>query len=189
MILTQWLGRRRNQGMDTLTPTERSHRMSLVRGKDTGPEILVRRIVHSLGYRYRMHVHELPGCPDLVFPGRQCIILIHGCFWHQHKCKMGNRMPKSRINFWRTKLEANKRRDAKQRRSLRSLGWRILTIWECQLSPRKVEKLGERLIEFLGLRPHRASSSSGHLHRMARSGSGVDPKSGNQRHHHTSIHG
>jgi DNA mismatch endonuclease, patch repair protein len=136
--------------MDTLTPKERSHRMSLVRSKNTEPEILVRRIVHTLGYRYRLHVHKLPGCPDLVFPGRQCIILIHGCFWHQHKCKMGNRMPKSRVQFWRVKLEGNKLRDKKQKLLLKGLGWRVLTIWECQLSANKMDRLSRRICHFLG---------------------------------------
>jgi DNA mismatch endonuclease, patch repair protein len=171
--------------VDTLTPKERSHRMSLVRSKDTGPEILVRRIVHSLGYRYRLHVHALPGCPDLVFPKRQCVILIHGCFWHQHKCRMGDRMPKSRIGFWRSKLEGNKRRDSKQRRSLRSLGWRVLTIWECQLSPRKTERLRERIIEFLGGGVGRTVSSSRHFHPIKKGRPGANSEPGNQRHKHT----
>jgi DNA mismatch endonuclease (patch repair protein) len=135
--------------MDTLTPKERSYRMSLVRGTDTGPELLVRRVIHSLGYRYRLHVHELPGCPDIVLPRRHCVILVHGCFWHQHKCKMGDRMPKSRVRFWRSKLEGNRRRDSKNRRSLRDLGWRVLTVWECQLSPIKIERLIMRIRQFL----------------------------------------
>jgi DNA mismatch endonuclease, patch repair protein len=136
--------------MDTLTLKERSYRMSLVRSKNTGPEILVRRIVHGLGYRYRLHVHKLPGCPDLVFPGRQSVILIHGCFWHQHKCKMGNRMPKSRIQFWKAKLQGNKERDIRQRRALIRLGWRVLVIWECELSANRIAKLSKRICRFLG---------------------------------------
>lgn len=135
--------------MDTLTPTERSLRMALVRSKNTKPELLVRHIVHSMGYRYRLHVAGLPGCPDLVFPSRKKVIFVHGCFWHQHACHMGNRMPKSRVEFWRKKLEGNKRRDAKHRRQLRHLGWGALTVWECQLQPKALLKLMARLHHFL----------------------------------------
>lgn len=134
---------------DTLTPEERSRRMSLVRAKDTKPEVRVRGLVHSLGYRYRLHVRKLPGCPDLVFPSRRKVIFVHGCFWHQHRCKMGNRMPKSRLDFWRPKLEGNKKRDARYRRELRRLGWRILVVWECQTHPNKLDKLAARIVMFL----------------------------------------
>ncbi|MBN1344368.1 MAG: DNA mismatch endonuclease Vsr [Phycisphaerae bacterium] len=135
--------------MDTLTPKERSHRMSLVRGKDTKPEMIIRRLVHSLGYRYRLHVRGLPGSPDLVFPSRCKVIFIHGCFWHQHRCRMGNRMPKSRLGFWRPKLEGNRKRDARHRRQLRRLGWKALTIWECQVRSDKADRLVERIARFL----------------------------------------
>ncbi len=141
----------RGDSMDTLTPWERSHRMSLVRGKDTKPELTVRRIVFSLGFRYHLHVHALPGCPDLVFPRLRRVILVHGCFWHQHKCKMGNRMPKSRLRFWRPKLEGNRLRDIRQRRALRALGWQVLTVWECQISTMKIGRLRVRLNRFLSL--------------------------------------
>lgn len=135
--------------MDTLTPTQRSQRMSLVRSSDTRPEMVVRRLVHSMGGRYRLHDRRLPGCPDLVFPGSRKIIFIHGCFWHQHSCRMGNRMPKSRVAFWRDKLQGNKRRDAQQRARLRNLGWRVLVVWECQLQPKKLPALAARLRRFL----------------------------------------
>ena len=135
--------------MDTLRPTERSRRMALVRAKDTKPEMLVRRVVHSLGFRYRLHVRALPGCPDLVFPRRRKVIFIHGCFWHQHACKMGNRMPKSRLGFWRPKLTGNKVRDARNLRALRRRGWRALTLWECQIHARKLDRLAGRVLRFL----------------------------------------
>lgn len=121
--------------------------MSLVRCKDTRPEMLVRRLVHSLGYRYRLHVRDLPGAPDLVFPRFKAVLFVHGCFWHQHSCTNGNRMPKSRVAFWRAKLEGNKARDQRQRQRLRRLGWRVLVVWECQL--RDLEKLAGRIATFL----------------------------------------
>jgi DNA mismatch endonuclease (patch repair protein) len=138
--------------MDNLTAAERSRVMALVRNKDTNPEMRVRRLVHSLGYRYRLHVRELPGCPDLVFPARRCVILVHGCFWHQHHCKAGDRLPKSRVRFWKEKLTANVERDAKQRRALRRLGWRVMTIWECETLARSSERLIRRISKFLGER-------------------------------------
>ena len=118
--------------MDKLTRKQRSRRMSLVRHKDTKPEMTVRRLVHALGYRYRLHVNTLPGCPDLVFPFRRAVIFVHGCFWHQHRCPRGDRMPKSRQEYWRPKLRGNKARDKKHLRSLRGHGWRVCIIWECQ---------------------------------------------------------
>lgn len=133
--------------MDTLTAAERSRRMSLVRGKDTKPEMLVRRLVHRMGYRYRLHVRNLPGKPDMVFSSRAKIILVHGCFWHRHgKCK-NTRWPKSKLSFWRPKLEMNKQRDEINKRKLRALGWRVLVVWECQLG--KLSALSRRLSVFL----------------------------------------
>ena len=135
--------------MDTLSPKERSTRMGLVRSKDTGPEKLVRRIVWRLGFRYRLHVRSIPGTPDLVFRKQHKLIFIHGCFWHRHqskRCKLA-RMPKSRINFWAPKLEANRRRDQKIRRDLAKAGWKVLTVWECELAD--VEKVQQRLRSFL----------------------------------------
>lgn len=119
--------------MDTLIPQERSARMALIRAKDTKPELLVRRLVHGMGYRYRLHRRDLPGTPDLVFPSRSKVIFIHGCFWHRHAGCVLARLPKSRGEFWLPKLTANAKRDARNVRALRRLGWSILTIWECQL--------------------------------------------------------
>jgi DNA mismatch endonuclease (patch repair protein) len=132
--------------MDTLTPAERSERMALVRAKDTKPELLVRRLVHGMGYRYRLHRRDLPGTPDLVFPGRSKVIFIHGCFWHRHaRCALA-RLPKSRGDFWLPKLTANAERDARNVRALRRLGWSVLTIWECQLGD--TAKLASRIRRF-----------------------------------------
>lgn len=135
--------------MDTLTPVERSIRMGLVRSKDTKPEMRVRRLVHSLGYRYRLHVTSLPGRPDLVFPSRRKIILVHGCFWHQHDCKLGARMPKSRLDFWSTKLKSNQARDRKQILTLKRDGWQVLVVWECQTLGQAADRLGKRITRFL----------------------------------------
>lgn len=133
--------------MDTLTPAERSARMALVRAKDTKPELLVRRLVHGMGYRYRLHRRDLPGTPDLVFPGRSKVIFIHGCFWHRHAGCALARLPKSRGDFWLPKLTANAERDARNVRALRQLGWSVLTIWECQLGD--TAKLANRIRRFL----------------------------------------
>ena len=120
--------------MDTLSPKERSERMSKIRSKDSTPEMKLRSLVHGMGFRYRLHVKDLPGKPDLVFPARHAIIFMHGCFWHRHgECKLA-RMPKSRLDFWQEKLEANRQRDLIHRQQLLELGWNILVVWECQLN-------------------------------------------------------
>lgn len=119
--------------MDSLSPKERSERMARVRAKDTRPELLVRRLVFSLGYRYRLHARDLPGRPDLVFRKRRKVIFIHGCFWHRHGTCALARLPRSRLDFWVPKLEGNKLRDRRNKRALTKGGWKVLTIWECQL--------------------------------------------------------
>ena len=131
--------------LDSLSPSERSKRMSLIRGKHTKPELLVRRFVWSLGFRYRLHISSLPGSPDLVFPSFKKVIFVHGCFWHRHpdpKCKLA-RWPKSRLEFWRPKLAGNRARDVKNIKQLRKLGWRCLIVWECEL---KGEKQFKRVV-------------------------------------------
>ncbi len=134
--------------MDKLTPKRRSDNMRAIRSKDTSPEMAVRRLIHSLGYRYRLHGSKLPGKPDLVFAGRKKVIFIHGCFWHLHSgCREG-RIPGSRRSYWKPKLEGNRARDARNRRALRRLGWSALVIWECQV--KREEKLRAKLVEFLG---------------------------------------
>lgn len=115
---------------DVLTGAQRSWCMSRVRDKNTGPEIRVRQLLHRAGYRYRLHVRDLPGRPDLVFPWRRAVIFIHGCFWHQHGCR--NCRPATRADYWSAKLSRNVARDADNAEALRRLGWSVLTIWECQ---------------------------------------------------------
>jgi len=134
--------------MDTLTPEQRSERMSRVRSKDTKPELIVRRLVHGMGFRYRLHVRDVPGQPDLVFSSRRKIIFVHGCFWHRHGTCKNTRWPKSRLDFWKPKLELNHARDAATRKVLRKLGWKVLVIWECQL--KNLERTAERIDRFLG---------------------------------------
>ena len=120
--------------VDILDPASRSVRMSKIKAKDTKPELRVRRLVHRLGYRYRLHRRSLPCTPDLVFGPRRKVIFVNGCFWHRHDdpdCKLA-RLPKSRLDFWVPKLEANKARDRRNVLDLRKLGWDVLVIWECQ---------------------------------------------------------
>lgn len=108
--------------------------MSRVRSKDTGPELRVRRLTHLSGFRYRLHDAKLPGKPDLVFASRKKVVFVHGCFWHRHPgCKLA-RLPKSRLEFWKPKLEANRRRDEMVRQQLEQLGWFVLVVWECETS-------------------------------------------------------
>ena len=135
--------------IDTLTPAARSERMGRIRGKNTKPEMLVRRLVHGLGYRYRLHDKRLPGSPDLVFRGRRKVIFVHGCFWHRHpdpNCKLA-RMPKSRQDFWKPKLEGNRDRDERNRIMLNLEGWRELVVWECECG--QVEHLKNKIRECL----------------------------------------
>lgn len=134
---------------DTITPEQRSQLMARVRDRDTKPEMIVRRLVHGNGFRYRLHVRDLPGCPDLVLPRHGKVIFVHGCFWHQHRCKRGNRQPKSNADYWNAKLERNRKRDAKHRRELRKLGWQVLIVWECETTASKLETLESKLLAFL----------------------------------------
>lgn len=132
---------------DTMSRKERSRRMALVRSADTKPEMLVRRLIHGMGYRYRLHRRGLPGTPDLVFVSRRAVVFVHGCFWHRHAgCPLA-RLPKSRTDFWTPKLEANRERDDRNVVALESQGWRVLTVWECEL--KDIEELASRLKHFL----------------------------------------
>ncbi|MGQ0637542.1 MAG: very short patch repair endonuclease [Planctomycetaceae bacterium] len=153
---------------DTLTATERSRVMAAVKSCDTGPELLVRRLVHRLGYRYRLHVRALPGTPDLVFHRLGKIINVHGCFWHMHRCPHC-RIPASRRTYWVAKLRRNAARDRRTQRALRRAHWRILTIWECQIAAMGVDRLRRRIAVFLAVgRPSRRKNvrrSSHHLRR------------------------
>jgi len=133
--------------VDTLTVAERSRIMGRVRSKDTKPEMLVRRLTHGLGYRYRLHDKKLPGCPDLVFRVRRKVIFVHGCFWHRHRNCALARLPKSRRDFWTPKLNANRKRDERNLRELMNAGWSALVIWECEIAD--TDALARRIRDFL----------------------------------------
>lgn len=143
-----WCFRRYNL-LDTLSKADRAKRMSLVKSKNTKPEMIVRRLVHGMGFRYRLHDRRLPGNPDLVFKSRKKVIFVHGCFWHRHddaSCKKG-RLPKSRLQFWKAKLNGNRERDRRAQRALRKQGWSTLTVWECQCRRPGVGALIKRFLE------------------------------------------
>ena len=119
--------------MDKLSAEGRSANMRQIRSQDTAPELLLRKMLHRLGYRFRLHSKDLPGKPDLVFPSRRKVIFVHGCFWHQHSgCREG-RVPQSRREYWEPKLNRNQKRDAASQASLEEQGWRFLVVWECEL--------------------------------------------------------
>ncbi len=135
--------------MDKLTPERRAENMRRIRSKDMKPELLVRRLVYSLGYRYRLHRKDLPGKPDLVFGLRQKVIFVHGCFWHLHpdpNC-VDARMPKSNTDYWKPKLERNVERDKQHIDELTNDGWGVLVIWECEI--KDLPAIEARIIEFL----------------------------------------
>lgn len=131
---------------DTVSPATRSRVMAAVKGKDTAPELMVRRCVHSLGFRYRLHVAGLPGKPDLVFPRLRKIIEVRGCFWHGHRCGRC-RIPATRRRYWLNKLRRNVERDQSNLSRLRRSGWRVLVLWECRLADER--RLRGRLLAFL----------------------------------------
>jgi DNA mismatch endonuclease (patch repair protein) len=117
--------------VDVVSPESRSRMMSGIRGKDTKPEMIVRKALFAAGYRFRLHRRDLPGAPDVVMPGRKVAIFVHGCFWHMHaKCKYA-KLPSTRPEFWQSKLSGNLKRDQKAIDALMSSGWRVLTVWEC----------------------------------------------------------
>lgn len=132
----------------SLSPEARARIMRSITKTNTKPELIVRRICHSLGFRFRLHQRTLPGTPDLSFPRLRKIILVHGCFWHQHKrCRLA-KQPQTRREYWIPKLARNIKRDASSRRALRALGWATLVVWECET--RDTDALQVRLVRFLG---------------------------------------
>ena len=138
--------------VDSVTPKRRREIMSNIRSKGMKPEMTVRQTTHAMGYRYRLHRKDLPGKPDLVFPGRQKVIFVHGCFWHQHAdpaCKIARR-PQSNRDYWLPKLDRTVARDAEHLGRLAELGWDVLVIWECDIEAGN--KLADRIREFLGRR-------------------------------------
>jgi DNA mismatch endonuclease, patch repair protein len=121
--------------------------MRLVRSTDTKPELIVRKLVFAMGYRYRLHLRDLPGVPDLVFSSRRKVIFVNGCFWHGHTCRLG-RIPKSRVEYWGQKIARNHERDEHNLRRLRGMKWKCLVIWECEL--KKLDPITSRIRHFLG---------------------------------------
>lgn len=134
--------------MDTALSSKRSAMMRSVKGKNTKPEMVVRRLLHAAGYRFRTNCSEITGTPDLVFTKRKKVIFIHGCFWHRHQGCSRSSTPKTNVSFWETKFRRNKERDEVVRSSLQDDGWTVLIVWECEV--KKVESLLERLRHFLG---------------------------------------
>ena len=132
---------------DVLTPEQRRRNMAAIKGKNTKPEMVVRRLVHRLGYRYRLHSKNLPGKPDLFFPGRRKIIDVYGCYWHMHDCPYGRVVPKTNAEFWQTKRLSNVTRDKRNMEELAKQGWRVLILWECEV--KDTTKLQERIRKFL----------------------------------------
>ena len=134
--------------VDSIDQATRSVVMARIRGKNTQPELIVRKLLFAVGYRYRLHVRNLPGSPDLVFPSRKKAIFVHGCFWHLHDNCNQARMPKSRVEFWSEKLNGNRARDERTCAALVQAGWQVCVVWECELRNR--EMLEEKLLSFLG---------------------------------------
>ncbi|WP_420463387.1 very short patch repair endonuclease [Candidatus Palauibacter sp.] len=126
---------------------ERSANMASIRAKNTRPEITVRRLLHSLGYRYRLHRRDLPGTPDICFPGRKKVIFVHGCFWHRHEGCRRTTTPKTRTSFWENKFTANMVRDRRNMSGLAEIGWEAIVVWECETAD--LEALASRLVRFL----------------------------------------
>ncbi|MEZ2419248.1 very short patch repair endonuclease [Luteibacter sp. RCC_6_2] len=133
--------------IDRLTSEQRRHLMQQVKGKNTRPEMLVRSLLHSLGYRFRLHRKDLPGTPDIVFPSRRLALFVHGCFWHGHGCRIGQ-LPKSRLEYWEPKIAANRERDERKESALLLAGWRVEVVWQCELGD--LEKLTKRMQRLLG---------------------------------------
>lgn len=130
-----------------ITSEERSNIMRSIHSTNTSPEIIVRKLLYSKGYRYRLHKRDLPGKPDIVFISRKKVIFVNGCFWHGHNCERGARTPKTNIEYWSNKISKNILRDAGNQIKLKTLGWQLLVIWECEL--RNNDKLSKKVIRFL----------------------------------------
>lgn len=131
---------------DRLDPEARRCLMQAVKGKNTRPELVVRSLLHRLGFRFRLHRKDLPGTPDIVFPSRKAAIFVHGCFWHGHGCRIGQ-LPKSRLDYWTPKIAANSARDDRKHAALAAAGWRSLVVWQCEL--KDTEAVAKKLGMFL----------------------------------------
>lgn len=134
---------------DVHTPQQRSYNMSRIKSADTKPEMLVRRFLHGLGYRYKLHDKTLPGKPDIVLPKYNTVIFIHGCFWHGHPNCRYYVAPKTRTGWWLAKINRNRVNDKKHAAALRKAGWKVITVWECQLKAKKAEKTLAGLVAVL----------------------------------------
>lgn len=134
---------------DVHTPEQRSRNMAAIKGRDTKPEMRVRSLLHSLGYRYRLHRKDLPGKPDIVLPKYRTAIFVHGCFWHSHDCRWGSVIPKTRPEFWAGKRKETTERDARGIQALKNLGWRTITVWECETRSQRTlrQLLADRMTE------------------------------------------
>lgn len=141
---------------DTRSAAQRRKIMQSVGTKNTGPELIVRRALTSLGYRYRLHRKDLPGSPDIAFIGRKKAVFVHGCFWHGHECQKG-KAPKSRVEYWGPKIALNRERDVRKAFALSAMGWSILTVWQCELADSS--NLKKRLTDFLGKPPSEHKTS------------------------------
>lgn len=144
--------------MDRISREHRSWNMSRIRARDTGPEKIVRSVLHRMGYRFRLHRRHLPGCPDIVLPKHRTVVLVHGCFWHRHPRCPFSYAPKTRVQFWARKFQDNVERDMRARRRLRSLGWRVIIVWECQTAD--PESLADRLAAMLRRKEGRSHAST-----------------------------
>ena len=133
--------------MNKITQYKRSIIMGRIHGKDTKPEITVRSLLHSMGYRFRLHKKDLPGKPDIVLPKYKTVVFVHGCFWHQHKDCRKATIPKTNTKFWKNKLEKNVMRDSQNIDKLKSKGWNVITVWECEL--KDIDLLKNKLINEL----------------------------------------
>jgi len=134
---------------DNLTPEERSWNMSRIRDKNTKPEIIVRSMLHRMGYRFRLHRKDLPGKPDIVLPKYNTVIFVHGCFWHQHEGCSRCTMPSTNMDYWENKFHRNKKRDIKVKKELEENGWKVMIIWECEIQENKIKLLKNRLLKEL----------------------------------------
>jgi DNA mismatch endonuclease (patch repair protein) len=143
---------------DVLTPEQRSFNMSRIRNRDTRPEMIVRSIVHRLGYRYRLHKKDLPGKPDVVLVRHRKIIDVHGCFFHMHKCRYGRVVPATNARFWKTKRLSNVERDHRNLRALRRDGWRVMIVWECET--RNPDQLEGKIKRFMDSKKQLTSESN-----------------------------
>jgi DNA mismatch endonuclease (patch repair protein) len=138
---------RKDHGDDIMSPAKRSALMGRIRGRDTGPEIMVRQILHAMGYRFRLQARDLSGRPDIALRSRRTVIFVHGCFWHRHDCGLAY-LPKTRREFWQHKFHRNVERDRQNKAELEAVGWRVIIVWECQLD--KPAALAAHLAKSLG---------------------------------------